>query len=196
LDVDVRSSNPPSITLRDTGLDLPKTAACNNGAGGYTERHFMPQNHLTEPQGIIRKTRPAPKERDGFTLVEVLVTLAILAAVLPALLQAFASAARNQGLSDNSTTALYLLKYRMAEIEMEGYPDVGDESDEFGENTRYRWRSVVADVDSEDVENIRRVQVTVTWIHRNRERSISMSTYIADRQIPQNSNQPSAIGSR
>jgi type II secretion system protein I len=134
---------------------------------------------------IIKKTCPAPEEKDGFTLVEVLVTLAILAAVLPALLQAFASAARTQGLSDNRTTALYLLKYRMAEIEMDGYPDVGDESDEFGENTRYRWRSVVEDVDSEDVENIRRVQVTVTWIHRNRERSISMSTYIADRQMPQ-----------
>ena len=141
-------------------------------------------------------TRPASEEKDGFTLVEILVTLAILAAVLPALLQAFASAARNQGLSDNSTTALYLLKFRMAEIEMNGYPDVGEENGEFGENTRYRWRSVVEDIDSEDVENIRRVQVTVLWIHRNRERSMSMSTYIADRQMPQNSDQSSAIGSR
>ena len=141
-------------------------------------------------------TRPASEEKDGFTLVEILVTLAILAAVLPALLQAFASAARNQGLSDNSTTALYLLKFRMAEIEMNGYPDVGEENGEFGENTRYRWRSVVEDIESEDVENIRRVQVTVLWIHRNRERSMSMSTYIADRQMPQNSDQSSAIGSR
>ena len=141
-------------------------------------------------------TRPASEEKDGFTLVEILVTLSILAAVLPALLQAFASAARNQGLSDNSTTALYLLKFRMAEIEMNGYPDVGEENGEFGENTRYRWRSVVEDIDSEDVENIRRVQVTVLWIHRNRERSMSMSTYIADRQMPQNSDQPSAVGNR
>ena len=129
--------------------------------------------------------RPASEGKNGFTLVEVLVTLAILAAVLPALLQAFSSAARNQGLADNSTTALYLLKYRMAEIEMNGYPDVGEENGEFGENTRYHWRSIVEDIDSEDVENIRRVQVTVTWLHRNRERSMSMSTYIADRQMPQ-----------
>ena len=125
------------------------------------------------------------KEKDGFTLVEILVTLTILAAVLPALLQAFTTAARNQGLSDNSTTALYLLKFRMAEIEMEGYPDVGEETGEFGENTRYGWRSVVQDIESEDVENIRSVQVTVTWLHRNRERSMSMNTYIADRQMPQ-----------
>ena len=125
------------------------------------------------------------KEKNGFTLVEILVTLTILSAALPALLQAFTSATRNQGLSDNSTTALYLLKFRMAEIEMSGYPDVGQETDEFGENTRYRWRSVVEDIESEEVENIRRVMVTITWQHRNRERSMSMNTFIADRQMPQ-----------
>ena len=54
-----------------------------------------------------------PKEKDGFTLVEILVTLTILAAALPALLQAFTAATRNQALSDDSTTALYLLKFRM-----------------------------------------------------------------------------------
>lgn len=126
-----------------------------------------------------------PAKKDGFTLVEILVTLAILAAVLPALLHVFASAARNQGLSDNSTTALYLLKFRMAEIEMAGYPDVGEETGEFGNNTRYRWDSIVEDIESEEVENIRQVQVTVTWQHRNRERSMSMNTYIADRQNAQ-----------
>jgi type II secretion system protein I len=128
-------------------------------------------------------------EKNGFTLVEILVTLTILGAVLPALLHAFATAARNQGLSDNTTTALYLLKFRMAEIEMSGYPDVGDESGEFGENTRYRWNSVVQDIESEEVENIRQVQVTVTWQHRNSERSMSMNTFIADRQKPQTQTQ-------
>ena len=121
-------------------------------------------------------------EKNGFTLVEILVTLAILAAVLPALLNAFASAARNQALSDNTTTALYLLKDRMAEIEMGGYPDVGEQTGEFGENSRYRWSSIVEDIESEEVENVRRVQVTVLWQHNNRERSMSMTTFIADRQ--------------
>jgi type II secretion system protein I len=130
-------------------------------------------------------THSTSEKKDGFTLVEILVTLTILTAILPALLQAFTTAARNQGLSDNSTTALYLLKFRMAEIEMEGYPDVGQETGEFGENTRYLWRSVVEDIESEEVENIRRVVVTVTWQHRNRERSMSMSTFIADRQMAQ-----------
>lgn len=135
-----------------------------------------------------------PGEKSGFTLVEILVTLAILAAVLPALLNAFASAARNQALSDNRTTALYLLKFRMAEIEMAGFPDVGEGSDEFGENSRYRWHSIVEDIASEEVENVRRVQVTVTWQHKNRERSMAMTTFIADRQKSQTQTQQGQQG--
>jgi len=126
-----------------------------------------------------------PAREDGFTLVEILVTLAILAAVLPALLNAFASAARNQALSDNSTTALYLLKFQMAQIEMEGFPDVGETSGEFGENSRYHWNAIIEDIESEEIENVRRVQVTVTWQHKNRERSMSMTTFVADRQKSQ-----------
>ena len=44
----------PSISLRATGLGLPKTAACNNGAGGYTERDVKPEIDLTEPQGKLK----------------------------------------------------------------------------------------------------------------------------------------------
>ena len=58
-------SNPPSTTLRAYGLVLslilhPKTAACNNGAGGYTKGHVKSLTHLTEPQGKI-KTREYAK---------------------------------------------------------------------------------------------------------------------------------------
>jgi hypothetical protein len=32
-----------------------KDVACNNGAGGYTERHFNIQTYLTEPQGKLKE---------------------------------------------------------------------------------------------------------------------------------------------
>ncbi len=130
-----------------------------------------------------------PKREQGFTLVEILVTLTILSAVLPALLQVFASATRNQALADDNTTALYLLKFRMAEIEMSGYPDVGEETGEFGDNSRYQWRSVVEDMEPEQIQGVRRVQVTVSWQHLGKARSMAMSTFIADRQIQETQTQ-------
>lgn len=132
----------------------------------------------------------------GFTLLEILVTLAILALALPALLHSFTIAARGQALAENRTTALYLLKFRMAEIELGGYPDVGEEDGEFGDNSRYRWHSQVQDVESEEIEGLRLVTVTVTWQEQGKEKSISMNTYIADRQMPQTQNNQQNQGGR
>ena len=62
------------------------------------------------------------------------------------------------------TTAIFLLKTRMAQIELEGYPDIGRDSGDFGENSPYRWRSEVHDVVSDEFdEGLRAVNVTVTW---------------------------------
>ena len=41
----------------------PKDVACNNGAGGYTERAFIHQTHLTEPQGKIKKCQITQRSR-------------------------------------------------------------------------------------------------------------------------------------
>ena len=61
-------------------------------------------------------------DRNGFTLIEIVVALAILSLALPTLLRSFTEAAKGQALAENRTTALYLLKFRMAAIEAEGYP--------------------------------------------------------------------------
>ena len=128
-------------------------------------------------------------DRDGFTLVEIIVTLAILSLALPALLRSFTEAAKGQALAENRTTAWYLLQFRMAAIEAEGYPDIGEEEGEFGEDSRFRWHSDVQDVELEEIEGLRLVTVTVTWQERGRERLISTSTYLADRQMPQQQTQ-------
>ena len=46
---DVRKHPISSSVKRES-----KRVACNNGAGGSTERHFVHQTHFTEPQGKIK----------------------------------------------------------------------------------------------------------------------------------------------
>lgn len=130
----------------------------------------------------MTKRSPFCRE-DGFTLVEIIITLAIMAVTLPVLLQVFSSVARNQALMDNRMTALYLLKFQMAEIEMNGFPEVGPNSGEFGENSAFQWQSTVTDMESEVIEGLRKVELTISWQHLEKVRSISMFTYMADRQI-------------
>ncbi len=119
----------------------------------------------------------------GFTLVEILVTLTVLSIALPVLMYSFRNAAHGQALSENQTTALYLLKLRIAEIELGGYPDIGEDEGEFGENSRFRWNSSVQDVTSDEIEGLRRITVSVIWQELGREKSISMNTYMADREM-------------
>ena len=139
-------------------------------------------NHLNN---LISLFHRSADDKSGFTLIEIVVTLAILSLALPTLLRSFTEAAKGQALAENRTTALYLLKFRMAAIEAEGYPDIGEEEGEFGEDSRFRWHSDVQDVESEEIEGLRLITVTVTWQERGEERSISTSTYLADRQMPQ-----------
>ena len=121
----------------------------------------------------------------GFTLIEILVTLAILTLTMPALVRSFGQAQREQALAENKTTALYLLKYQMALIESEGFPEIGSDSGEFGEGSRYTWASEIADVESEEVEGLRSISLTVIWQEQGKEKSISVATLVSDRQLPQ-----------
>jgi len=121
----------------------------------------------------------------GFTLIEILVTLTILTLTMPALVRSFGQAQREQALAENKTTALYLLKYQMALIESEGFPEIGSDSGEFGEGSRYTWASEIADVESEEVEGLRSISLTVIWQEQGKEKSISVATLVSDRQLPQ-----------
>ena len=125
---------------------------------------------------------------DGFTFAEILVTVAIMAAVLPALLKVFGDTARNVSFSDNRVTALYLLEEQMAKIEMSGYPEVGQQSDVIGDSI-FEWQSVISDVESEEILGLRRVQLTIFWEHLGKLQSIGTFTYMADREMQQEQNQ-------
>ena len=123
--------------------------------------------------------------QEGYSLAEILVTIAIMAAILPALLKVFSDTSSNIGKTDHRITALYLLQSKMAEIKTNGYPEVGQENDVFGGNSIFEWQSVVTDIETEEMLALRKVELTVSWEHLNKVHSIGMFTYMADRAIQQ-----------
>ena len=108
--------------------------------------------------------------------------LTIAAIVLPVLIRAFSLGMRNQALIENRTTALYLLKLRMSEIEMLEEYETGTEEGEFGTKSRFQWGS---DTSESNTEGLYQVTVTVYWQERGREKSVELTTYIADKNIQQ-----------
>ena len=127
-------------------------------------------------------------DTEGFTFAEILVTITIMAAVFPALLKVFSDVSRNQRLTDNKMTALYLMKFKMAEIEMNGFPETGESGGEFGEGSIFQWQSAVQDVQSEEFDGLRRIQLTIMWDHFGQPRSISTYSFMADRALQQTQN--------
>ncbi len=126
---------------------------------------------------------------DGYTLAEILVTIAIMAAILPALLKVFSDTSSNIGKTDHRITALYLLQSKMAEIEANGFPETGQESDVFGGNSIFEWQTIVTDIETEEMLALRKVELTVSWEHLDKIHSTSMYRYIADRTIQQQQGQ-------
>ena len=118
--------------------------------------------------------------QQGFTLLEIVVALTIAAIALPVLLQSFSEGTKNQSLIENRTTAIYLLKLRMSEIEMLGEIEAGSEDGEFGANSLFQWSS---DISETDTEGLFEVTVVVNWQERGQEKSVELTTYLADRTI-------------
>jgi len=114
---------------------------------------------------------------DGFTLIEILVSLAIMGLVLPVVLMAFTNGARSRAISANRTTAAYLLRDRITEMEASGVPEVGEDAGEFEAGSLYSWQTSVAPT---DVEGLYDVVVTILWQERGEGHSFSLRTYIAD----------------
>jgi general secretion pathway protein I len=131
------------------------------------------------------------RNNKGFTLLEIVVAMAIAAMTLPGLLRAFSDGVRSYSLIENKTTAYYLLRLKMGQVEMAGYPEVGSDEGDFGTDSRFKWATEVTE---SDTEGLREVKVTILWQERGQERTILLSTYMSDRSIEQQQQQgqPSA----
>ncbi len=116
------------------------------------------------------------RRRDGgFTLLEILVAMAILASILPAVMIVFTTSARSRSESEHETTAAYLLRDKLSEMEAIGQPEEGEEQGTFGENSRYEWSSTVSATKTEELYD---VVVRVQWLEAGRQRELAIRTYM------------------
>ena len=97
----------------------------------------------------------SPQPQRGFTLLEIMVALSIIAIVLVSVYRLQA-----QTVSMNNEVRFYaiapmLAQIKMAEIESESLEDMGDDSGDFGDEfPNYRWNIVIDDVESTALGNL------------------------------------------
>lgn len=110
--------------------------------------------------------------RPGFTLLEVLVALAILSGTLLLAYQVMSDAYSAAERSERWTTAAYLGEALLRDTTA-GFPDIGETDGTFsGMDNAYAWTRSVKPAAHSDA---RQVEVTVRWGEEDREESVSMA---------------------
>ena len=92
----------------------------------------------------------------GFTLLEVMVAVAVLAIALAAVISAMARQADNAGYLKQKTLALWVAHNRLTELQLqEQAPSTGrsDGTVEMG-GTEWRWQAVVRETDDERLHRV------------------------------------------
>jgi type II secretion system protein I len=119
-----------------------------------------------------RHTRPF---RSGFTLVEVLVTLALVGITFPAIMSGVTLSLRAADDARKKEEASGLAAQKLNElIESSGSGQSAQTSGDFGaEHAGFTWQSQVANVDTD----LDQVSVRVSWNSRGRERGIELAGF-------------------
>ncbi len=99
--------------------------------------------------------------RRGFTLLEVIVSMAILSIGLVAVLEAYSATARVSLQDEFITTATFLGAGKMEEVLKEPYITSGSDEGDFGEEfAEFTW---TVDITDSEIEGLVIVTVTVDW---------------------------------
>ena len=126
-----------------------------------------------------KRSRGSPQ--GGFTLLEVLISLLIVAIVLITCLRAQNQGIRLYTLSRDMTIATILARQKMGEIEATGFPELGEEDGDFEEQfPGFTWKSAVSQTPFDEA---RRVDLSIVWKDGTRERRVDVISYITNTKI-------------
>jgi len=117
--------------------------------------------------------------KSGFTLLEVIIAVAIIGSSLAILLGAVNKNLVLASQSKNITIASFLAQRKMGEVEVGGFPEIGNQEGVFEEHPEFRWYLSVQPYNIEQLgTEIRIVILTVSWDEGSRE--FTVATAISD----------------
>ena len=123
---------------------------------------------------VPRFNSGAQTRNAGFTLLEVIIAVAIIGSSLAILLGAVNKNLLLASQSKNLSIASFLAQRKLGEIEIEGFPDVGDQNGIFEERPEFKWYLSVQPYNIEQLgTEIRIVILTVAWDEGNREFTVA-----------------------
>lgn len=118
----------------------------------------------------------------GFTLIEVMVAIAVVAIALVPLLRLHLLSLDATARAQDLTQAVFLAQERIAGIGV--FPEASDEQGTFErpELRRFRWYTVVTEdelvlASSAKPIAVRRILVTISWVDGQRERQYTLESY-------------------
>jgi len=127
----------------------------------------------------------------GFTLIETLTAMMILAISLTAIFQLFSGGLNSAGLAENYTRAVFHAREKMEELLL--YREMADREFEGDFGDGFRWKAAVAAIVSaendkaenvsEDPNQLFHISVSVIWNTGEREREYEISTVHMARRI-------------
>lgn len=115
--------------------------------------------------------------RRGFTMVEIVVAIALLGVGITAAVACIGSASQASARAEEFTAVQLLAREKLAELELKGAAE-GEDHGDFGDNRPgYAWQTSVT---SADVSGLSRVRLRLLWGDPARPRSVDYVTYVRE----------------
>lgn len=116
----------------------------------------------------------------GFTFLEIIVALTVLATAILALVQLLSGGMNQATQADRYLTGVYLAQQKLAELELDNFPAESQQG-EFSESGDYQWQLTVAPYDSPTNDaganiQVQKIAMRVFWQDNGQEKEIELVT--------------------
>ena len=137
------------------------------------------------------RTRAQARRNDGFTLIEVITTIAVMVLIMPPIVQGFKMAADMSIRARNKTQAIAIAQSKMDELMAEqpwvtGIGNMGPEDIDTG-TTVFSWRAALNDSQQaidEEVLDIQELTLTVSWAQDRVPQELVLTTDVYVSETP------------